>query len=463
MLSVYILLTSIIFQTTNCLTCSSLKKNATESELFSYLTNDCRYNKNERPPSSSSSKLFDVKIKIYVYHLKASSKRELDIEIQMLLEMSWLDTRLNYSNLETGIMNLMGEKFLLDTIWVPHIYLTNEKDSAVMGFLRKDDLISISPSGFVVFTTRLRTSLTCQLQLEKFPFDQQSCQLIMDSWRYNSSEVRLIWDDKSPTVLHNSEISLAEFYLLDMYTNTSYNLYERDKQTYNYSSLILTFKLAREYGFYLMDYYVPSCLLVILSWVTFWLSPDAIPPRVFLGTSTMLTFLLLSWTGEAVPKVSQFKVNDIWELSCTAFIFMSLTEFAFVNTIDRREKENIRLKKRSGKYILKYSVSPSPKMPAPRMQRRASSCPSSPEIRRQFSQKYNSSLKVIEELKATDFHFKLREELKKVKEEQDAGIEYTMTPQQIATWIDKKSQFMFPVMFIIFNIFYWGIILIPPF
>lgn len=31
----------------------------------------------------------------------------------------------------------------------------------------------------------------------------------------------------------------------------------------------------------------------------------------------------------------------------------------------------------------------------------------------------------------------------------------TMTPQEIATWIDKRSRIMFPLLFIVFNILYW--------
>lgn len=49
----------------------------------------------------------------------------------------------------------------------------------------------------------------------------------------------------------------------------------------------------------------------------------------------MLTFLMLGWSGDSIPRTSQFMANDVWELSCTAFIFLSLAEFAFVNTIDR--------------------------------------------------------------------------------------------------------------------------------
>lgn len=36
----------------------------------------------------------------------------------------------------------------------------------------------------------------------------------------------------------------------------------------------------------------------------------------------------------------------------------------------------------------------------------------------------------------------------------------TMTPQQIAMWIDKRSRFVFPVAFLVFNIFYWLFVLV---
>ena len=34
----------------------------------------------------------------------------------------------------------------------------------------------------------------------------------------------------------------------------------------------------------------------------------------------------------------------------------------------------------------------------------------------------------------------------------------TMTPQEIAQWIDRRSRIVFPALFIIFNILYWSFI-----
>jgi hypothetical protein len=40
---------------------------------------------------------------------------------------------------------------------------------------------------------------------------------------------------------------------------------------------------------------------------------------------------------------------------------------------------------------------------------------------------------------------------------QTSGSFTTMTPQQIAKWIDTRSRVIFPVSFLIFNILYWGL------
>ncbi len=52
---------------------------------------------------------------------------------------------------------------------------------------------------------------------------------------------------------------------------------------YNCSSLKVVFFVVRNYGYYFMNYYVPSILLVSVSWVTFWEAPDAVPGRTLLG------------------------------------------------------------------------------------------------------------------------------------------------------------------------------------
>ena len=47
----------------------------------------------------------------------------------------------------------------------------------------------------------------------------------------------------------------------------------------------MSFKLQRHMGYFLIQVYVPCTLIVILSWVSFWIHREATADRVGLGES----------------------------------------------------------------------------------------------------------------------------------------------------------------------------------
>ena len=49
----------------------------------------------------------------------------------------------------------------------------------------------------------------------------------------------------------------------------------------------------RSMGYYLIQIYIPSSLIVVISWVSFWLNRGATPARVGLGVTTVLTMTTL--------------------------------------------------------------------------------------------------------------------------------------------------------------------------
>jgi len=113
--------------------------------------------------------------------------------------------------------------------------------------------------------------------------------------------------------------------------------------------------VSRNLGYFLIEYYIPSILLVILSWVSFWISVDAVAARVNIGLLTVLTLTTQS-TGsrDQMPRVSYVKAIDVWMSTCLVFAFASLIEFAIVNVWTRREA---RRAKTAGMSSLKAALS----------------------------------------------------------------------------------------------------------
>ncbi|GIY57103.1 glutamate-gated chloride channel [Caerostris extrusa] len=83
--------------------------------------------------------------------------------------------------------------------------------------------------------------------------------------------------------------------------------------TGEYSCLKVDLLFKREFSYYLIQIYIPCCMLVIVSWVSFWLDPNAIPARVSLGVTTLLTMATqISGINASLPPVSYTKAIDIW-------------------------------------------------------------------------------------------------------------------------------------------------------
>lgn len=75
--------------------------------------------------------------------------------------------------------------------------------------------------------------------------------------------------------------------------------------TGKFTCIEVKFHLERQMGYYLIQMYIPSLLIVILSWVSFWINMDAAPARVGLGITTVLTMTTQSAGSRAsLPKVS---------------------------------------------------------------------------------------------------------------------------------------------------------------
>ena len=106
----------------------------------------------------------------------------------------------------------------------------------------------------------------------------------------------------------------------------------------SFPCLEIRFILRRDIGYFVIQVYIPSILVVILSWVSFWLNVDSSPARVSLGLVTVLTTTTMSAGARAsLPRVSYVKAVDMWMIVCLFFVFASLIEYAVVNVLARRK------------------------------------------------------------------------------------------------------------------------------
>ena len=80
----------------------------------------------------------------------------------------------------------------------------------------------------------------------------------------------------------------------------------------NFTCLEVIFKFRRRLGYYLFHTYIPTCLIVMMSWISFWIKPEAVPARVTLGVTSLLTLSTQHANSQkSLPPVSYIKVGFI--------------------------------------------------------------------------------------------------------------------------------------------------------
>ncbi|XP_076314674.1 glycine receptor subunit alpha-2-like [Tachypleus tridentatus] len=119
-------------------------------------------------------------------------------------------------------------------------------------------------------------------------------------------------------------------------TGYTFGSFLRSIDTGNFSFLNITFTLKRQNGYHMIQTYLSTFMIVMISWVSFWLNVDAVPARVTLGVTTLLTLTTVAGGIRTnLPPVSYVKAIDVWIGVCTVMVFGALLEFTLVNYLSR--------------------------------------------------------------------------------------------------------------------------------
>ncbi|KIH56917.1 Neurotransmitter-gated ion-channel transmembrane region [Ancylostoma duodenale] len=176
--------------------------------------------------------------------------------------------------------------------------------------------------------------------LRKFPMDVQgsatfqACPIEIGSLGYYSDDVVYNWKDVELDAKMGN--MLSQYKILDLF-KSEHNFSDFRYPSRNISVLKVYFKLQRQQGYYVLQIYTPCTLLVVMSWVSFWINKEASPARValgvlFLGIMTVLSMSTLGFGLRTdLPKVSHSTALDIYILSCFGFVFAAMVEYAVIN------------------------------------------------------------------------------------------------------------------------------------
>jgi len=259
-----------------------------------------------------------------------------EYSVQLSLRQEWTDDRLafgkmsQYKNYGLNSITLTEQ----ERLWKPDLFFRNEKEGHFHKIIMPNVLLRIKGEGEVLYSIRISLVLACPMDLKYYPLDKQNCTIEMASYGYLDEDLKFLWKENNPVQIAKP-LNLPRF-TLETY-DTAYCTSRTTTGAYSCLRIDLIFK--REFSYYLIQIYIPCCMLVIVSWVSFWLDPNAIPARVSLGVTTLLTMATqISGINASLPPVSYTKAIDVWTGVCLTFVFGALLEFALVNYASRSDQ-----------------------------------------------------------------------------------------------------------------------------
>ncbi|KAK7922564.1 hypothetical protein WMY93_009466 [Mugilogobius chulae] len=255
------------------------------------------YNRYLRPNFNAGP--VEIGMSLDIASIDAISEINMDYTATIFLRQRWRDSRL--------VFREMRRSFLHD------VTVENR-------------LIRIFSNGTVLYALRITATIACNMDLTKYPMDRQECTLQLESWGYNLQDVVFYWTRGNDSVRGLDTLRLAQYSVESYYTTVAEAVYE----TGHYPKLVLHFALRRNVLFFILETYVPSILLVVLSWVSFWISQSSVPARTCIGVTTVLTMTtLMMGARTSLPNANCFiKAIDVYLGICFTFIFGALLEYA---------------------------------------------------------------------------------------------------------------------------------------
>ncbi|XP_067949021.1 gamma-aminobutyric acid receptor subunit beta-like [Watersipora subatra] len=426
----------------------------------------------------------------------------MDYTITMYLNQYWKDERLVYGTYDEQ-MTLTGD--FAEKIWVPDTFFANDKHSFLHEVTEKNKMIRLGGDGSIAYGMRFTTTLACMMDLHYYPLDIQNCTVEIESYGYPMEDVEMRWRVGRNSIVGADDVDLPQFSLIGYNTLSTIQVLASGK----YQRLSLSFLLKRHIGYFVFQTFLPSILIVMLSWVSFWINHEATSARVALGITTVLTMTTIS-TGvrASLPRISYVKAIDIYLVICFVFVFVALLEYAAVNYFfwGARAKKKKKTKDKTGmalgtnslsssNYMATYSGQTNGRATMINEERKLNEdgaieltelVPDEPQVSNSYPYPNTAGDESDNMLKTNnrgssnnnhgEFHGSLADTMPRQRKQSGYAVRGT-NPRNKRVWvnfkqrakeikgripqvkdvnnIDKYSRLMFPLLFVVFNAWYW--------
>lgn len=259
--------------------------------------------------SARADSTTEVIANLYVLDLLKIDDADQTAFIDFALWLSWEDASLASA----------GENdrfFRPNQIGVPNIQVINSLSLTN----RRVEVVEVDAEGHAIYRKRLVGTISVPRDLTDFPVDDHVLQTNAVAAGMNR-DVELVIDE---SLTGQSEtFSIPEW---DVGEGRAY-VSQFVAAGESFPMLVYEFEISRKFGYYVWKVLVPLAMVVMMSWVVFWLDPKQAGPQIGIAATSILTLIAYRFTlGFLVPRLSYLTRLDVFIAGASLLVFLALVE-----------------------------------------------------------------------------------------------------------------------------------------
>ncbi|XP_050691626.1 uncharacterized protein LOC126983173 [Eriocheir sinensis] len=291
------------------------------------------------PPGSVEGAALQLESAMTLTRVAAVDDLNMAITLEFQLTLTWTDPRITFRHLgAAGGDGAMLSEEDAARLWQPLLLVAQLDGDSLELLGHRFQASTVAPPSQPIFNdvntdgvyegTGVRLSLTqrflarvaCYLELYSYPFDQQRCAVEVQLSPESGGGASVIFGAAAAEVQYTGPETLA------MYTVKHVGRAEAGQGTFR-----VEFELHRRQGVIMLSTFLPSGLLLLVSWATLFVGLKEVNVRCIMSLTTLLVlYTLFSNMSRSLPATASIKLIDVWFFFIIFLLFTNIVVHIYV-------------------------------------------------------------------------------------------------------------------------------------
>jgi hypothetical protein len=263
-------------------------------------------------PVTEDNKPTEVQVLGAVLDIDRINSAEQNFTLNFYAIFRWMDPRLAHDGPGSSIRDL-------SEVWNPRLTILNTQKY----WENTRDEVEISPAGMVTYRLHVFGDFSQPLELRDFPQDSHVFEVPVVAAGYHADEVVFIPDSRMDSFMAE-KLSVADWTVRDLRGDPREVTFANGLKL---PGFVFSFEGKRLLHHYVIKAIIPLALIVMMSWIVFWINPEQVSNQLSVAVTTVLTLIAyhISLSGR-LPEIPYLTHMDKFLFSSTVLVFMALIE-----------------------------------------------------------------------------------------------------------------------------------------